>query len=283
MEIVAALRQLGFAEYEARAYVALVRRSPLNGYELAKASGIPRANVYGVLERLAARRAIVRLDEPGGTRYAPVPPAELMERLGGEFRQVAADASSALESLEQATEPEPVWNVRGYRALLDQARAGVKAATRSLLLAVWPQEAAALRDEITAADDGSVNVTTLCLAACEQVCGGCRGRVYRYRATAAGAPRRLVVVADDEEAVAGEIGRDGAAHSVRTRQPLIVDLCRSSVLGNIALASVVADLGPRLDEALAPETRAALDAAAPADDPGAFLDRMRALHTPSSG
>jgi hypothetical protein len=283
MEIAAALQRLGFAEYEARAYVALVRRSPLNGYELAKASGIPRANVYGVLERLGARRAIVRLDEPGGTRYAPVPPAELMERLGAEYRQVAAEASAALAALEQSVDPEPVWNVRGYRALLDQARAAVAAAKRSLLVAVWPQEAAALRDEVTAAEEGGAGVTTLCLAACRENCGGCRGRVYRYRATTADVPRRLVVVADDAEAVAGEIAAGEAAHSVRTRQPLIVDLCRSSVLGNIALAAVVADLGPDLDATLAAETRAALGAAAPAGDAGTFLDRLRALHGPEPG
>ena len=108
MEIVGALQRLGFTEYEARAYVALVRRSPLNGYELAKASGIPRANVYGVLERLEDRRAVVRVDESGGTRYAPVPPAELLHRLGAEFRQVTEDTREALAAVESATEYEAI-------------------------------------------------------------------------------------------------------------------------------------------------------------------------------
>lgn len=277
MEIVSALRRLGFAEYEARAYVALVRRSPLNGYELAKSSGIPRANVYGVLERLAARRAVVRIDEPGGTRYAPVPPADLLARLGGEFRQVTEDTREALEALESATEYEAVWNVRGHAGLLDQARAALRAAKRSLLLAVWPDEAMELAADVSDAAARDVAITTLCMAACERECGACEGDVFRYRASADGAPRRLVIVPDGAEVVAGEIGADGATHSVRTRQPLVVDMCSSTVRTGIALAAVVADLGMRLDAALAPRTRALIAAAAPLGDTGSFLDRMRAL------
>jgi predicted transcriptional regulator len=277
MEIVGALQALGFAEYEARAYVALVRRSPLNGYELAKASGIPRANVYGVLERLAARRAVVRVDEPGGTRYAPIPPAELLQRLGAEFRRVTEDTREALEALDSATEYEAIWNVRGHAALLDQARAALHAAEHSVLVAVWPQEAAELKTDVMAAAGRDVAITTLCMAACERECGACAGDVYRYRATVGDAPRRLVVVPDGAEVVAGEIGANGETHGVRTRQPLLVDMCSSAVRTSIALAAVVADLDARLDATLALETRALITAAAPLGDADSFLDRMRAM------
>ena len=44
------MQVLGFTDYEARAYLALLQRHPQNGYELAKASGIPRPNIYSVLQ-----------------------------------------------------------------------------------------------------------------------------------------------------------------------------------------------------------------------------------------
>jgi predicted transcriptional regulator len=278
MDIVPALQQLGFAEYEARAYVALVKRSPLNGYELAKASAIPRANIYGVLERLAARRAVVRLDEPDGIRYAPVPPRELLSRLGRDFAEVATTTGQALEALEAVPEHVPVHNVRGYAALLDQARAALGAARASLLIAVWPDEARALSDDVAQAERRGVEITTLCMAGCDRECGGCRGRVYRYQASADGSSRRVVLVADAADVVAGEIGSDDGATAVRTRAPLLIDICSSAVRTSIALASIVADLGPRLDDAIAPETRAALDAAAPAGSTG-FVERLRSLRT----
>jgi hypothetical protein len=68
---------------------------------------------------------------------------------------------------------------------------------------------------------------------------------------------------------------------VRTRQPLLVDMCSSAVRTSIALAAVVADLDTRLDAALAPETRALIAGAAPLGDAGSFLDRMRAMRFPT--
>ena len=86
-DVTALLQQLGFSEYEARAYLALVQRNPLNGYELAKVSGLPRANIYAVLQKLEERGAAVRLDLPNRTRYAPIAPTELTKQVATRFHQ----------------------------------------------------------------------------------------------------------------------------------------------------------------------------------------------------
>jgi predicted transcriptional regulator len=274
MEIVPALQVLGFGDYEARAYLALVKRSPLNGYELAKASGVPRANIYAVLERLSARRAVVRVDEPAGSRYAPVPPAELLRRLGGEFQAVAEETSRALEALSAAAEHEAVWNLRGYAAVLDQARTAIRAAQRSLLVAIRPEEARALRDDLAAAHARGVDVTTLCMAACAQECGNCEGRVYRYHVASSDGARRLVVVPDGAEVLAGEVLPDDEASAVKTRQRLLVDVSSAYIRHSIALATVVEDLGDRLDTMISPHTRAVLDTLG---DGAGLLDELRRL------
>src|SRR5689334_7907873 len=121
-DIVALLSQLGFSEYEGRAYAALLQRSPLNGYELAKASGVPRANIYAVLQKLEEHGAVVRLDAPGGVRYAPVAPADLTRQLERRFADTLDAARAALAALPQPEAPAAVWNVSGYLALLDCAR-----------------------------------------------------------------------------------------------------------------------------------------------------------------
>src|SRR5215212_4319528 len=106
------LQQLGFGDYEARAYIALLQRSPLNGYELAKASGVPRSNVYTVLQKLEERGAVVRLEMPGGTRYTPVPPQELMAQLGTRLQQTLDAAQRSLETLPTPVEPAYIWNLQ---------------------------------------------------------------------------------------------------------------------------------------------------------------------------
>src|SRR5262245_14170727 len=140
----ALLQELGFSEYEARAYVALLQRSPLNGYELAKASGVPRANVYSVLQKLEERGAVVRLESQAGVRYAPVPPSELTQRLGDRFQDTLAAAQRSLQELAQPAEHDYIWNARGYAVLIEHAQALIDAARARLLVAIRPAEALAL-------------------------------------------------------------------------------------------------------------------------------------------
>src|SRR5690242_15619950 len=125
-DAIALLQQLGFSEYESRAYLALLQRNPLNGYELAKQSGIPRANIYTVLQKLEERGAAIRLDLPNGTRYAPTAPSELTDRVATRFQHTLNAVHQALEDLVAPANPEYVWNIRGYQALLEHAHALVR-------------------------------------------------------------------------------------------------------------------------------------------------------------
>ena len=270
------LQELGFGDYEARAYVALLQRSPVNGYELAKASGIPRANVYAVLQKLEERGAIVRSDEPAGARYAPVPAAELIRRLGHRVQGVLQAAHEALDDVSSPAEQAQIWTVRGYAALLEHARSLVDATRERLLVAIWPEEGRALAAPLAEAEARGVNVTTLCLTACPTPCGGCRGQIFPYRTVPEPTSRWLVLVPDGTEVLAGEIGPSEETLAVRTHQGLLVELVSGYIRHSIALAAVLHDLGGRPDNVLGPETHATLDALA--DGPGAgWLEHMRQL------
>lgn len=49
---------LGLSSQEARVYVSLLQQPSATGYELARVSGLPRANVYQVLSGLLTKNAI---------------------------------------------------------------------------------------------------------------------------------------------------------------------------------------------------------------------------------
>ncbi len=263
MEILQVLQGLGFGDYEARAYVSLLQRSPLNGYELAKASGLPRANVYSVLDKLEERGAVVRLDTTSGTRYSAVPPSELVSRIGSRFSENLDAARRMLEGMAAPPEYEYVWNARGYESLLDHARTIIDSAQGRLLVATWTQEAHSLTSNLAAAEERGVEVTTLCLRACAAECGGCRGAIFRYRLAPEYGSRWLVLVQDETEALAGEIGPGDDAFTVRTRQRLLVELSAWYIRHSIALAGVVSDLGAQLPDLLSAQTLASLASLGP--------------------
>jgi HTH-type transcriptional regulator, sugar sensing transcriptional regulator len=276
-DITGLLQQLGFSEYEARAYLALLQRNPLNGYELAKVSGLPRANIYAVLQKLEERGAVVRLDMPSGARYAPVAPTELTERIAGRFEDVLRATQQALEELATPAGTEYVWNIEGYAALLDHAHALSDATREHLLIAIGRQEASALAEPLARAEARGVVVTTLCLDECPIECGGCRGTICRSCAAVSAAHRWLILISDDAEALAGEIGLLDDALAVRTRQQLQVDLASWYIRHSMALTAVLSDLSRRQDQVLAPETRALLQLVDSPLRQGGWLDHMRVL------
>jgi hypothetical protein len=134
-----------------------------------------------------------------------------------------------------------------------------------------------LAGELRAAEARGIELTTLCLEACPNECGGCRGRVYRYRVTPDQPTRWLVIVVDGEEVLAGEISAGPEAVAVRTRQRLLVELAGWYIRHSIALATVIEDLGDRLDHLLKPETKALLASVGPEGTGDGWLEHMRRL------
>lgn len=271
------LQQLGFSQYEAQAYHALLHENPVNGYELAKTSGIPRSNIYLVLQKLEERGAVLRLDHSEGTRYAPVPPSELLASLRQRFETTVNSADQALQEAGVPTTQDSILNVRGYHVVLEHARTLIQKARQALLVSLWPDEAHALAEAMQDANKRGVHTTTLCLRGCPHPCPACQGTVFRYPIAPADDRRWLLAVADQSELLAGEITPHQEALAVRTQQKMLVRLTGSYIQNSIALASILNSLGNRLEPMLDPQTRDALDTLQPLKTQGRWIDELREM------
>lgn len=270
-DLVDLLQELSFTQYEARAYIALLGASDCNGYEVAKASGIPRANVYPVLERLASRHAIRRIETRKGTRYAAAPPEQLVDRLGEDYQHRLDKARHALRDFSAQSPDTAVINLRDRTELLSQARQLLADAQTHLLVAIQPTEAAELAPDLAATRDRGVHITTLCMQACEAECGGCAGDIHRYALAPCDGSRWLMLVADGQRVLAGEMHSD-SARAVVTTQSLIVELAAAYIRQSLALATMAGALGERFDGLLSAQTRKVLDDLHPEDG---FLSWLR--------
>lgn len=271
----ALLQELGFSEYEARAYVTLLRQNPLNGYELAKVSGIPRPNIYPVLQKLEERQAVTAIETPSGVRYVPLPPETLMQRLNLRYQTILDQTQQSLQAATIPEEADVIWNLRGYDTILQQARVMIGAAESSIVLGVWQPEAAALAEVTEAAHARGIEVITLCLQACPADCGSCRDKVFRYHAAPPNAQRWLIVVRDEAELLFASLSQEQPT-AMHSRQPSFIQMASWYVRHSVALAAILCDVGENLDNLLNADTRAVLKAVAP-DNGDNWLEYMLAL------
>jgi len=112
------LKSLGLTKYEALVYIALIQATGATATELHELSGVPRASVYPVLERLSQKR-LVSISNTSPKRFSPVKPDEAIEQLLHSIESDAAQAKSVLNRMySQSQRPgrgdqELIWSIHG--------------------------------------------------------------------------------------------------------------------------------------------------------------------------
>ena len=250
------LVKLGFSEYEAKAYVALLRKSPATGYELSKISGVPRSMIYEVLGKLTARGAAMTLRTSDGIRYAPVPAREFLQKLRREHEGLIASLEEDLTSLSTAAELyEYVWNLKGHDTIIAKAREMLAQARERAYLALLPETCEELRTDLADAVSRGVQVVlyspqALDFPGVQAVCAP---------AQSAGLPRAemlgLILVVDGEEALIAEDLGAPEARASWTSSPLLVFIAEHHLRTDLYLPRILALLGERALEVIREEDR----------------------------
>ncbi len=154
------LQQLSFTEYEAKAYVALLKSgAPLSGYAVALQSGVPRSRVYDVLSGLEERGDVIASHESPAL-YMPIPPRELILR-----RKKAAEKNfSAAEALfadyeGKKLQKDNIWNLKGREGIFLRLADIIARAQKQIFLEIWPEDIYEIRDALALAAKKGVKIT----------------------------------------------------------------------------------------------------------------------------
>ncbi len=243
---IADLQALGFSQYEAKAYLALLRGGRQKGYEVAKESGVPRSMVYQALDRLVARGAAYRTEDKEGVFYGAVPPEELLSRFERDLARKIARARESLSRIGPERPAEAIWRVRGPERTVAEAQTLVEQADRALTLSLWQEQLDILQDALLEVRRRGVRIRLVLFGnrADPEL-----GKIYyhhfvdprvvegRLRA------RLFVVVRDHEEVVVGNLVGEGESWAVRTRDPALVLVAEEYVRHDVVLAEMTLAYG----------------------------------------
>ncbi|HTX60084.1 MAG TPA: helix-turn-helix domain-containing protein [Verrucomicrobiae bacterium] len=153
-----ALRDLGFSDLEARAYLALLQHGPASGYALAKLLARANSNTYTALEALERAGAVV-CGEGSPRLYRAVPPDELMTARTRGFERLQERARRELAALSPSADEEGAFRLQSPDQAFACARGMLARARRSALADAFPRALAELGDDLTAAARRGVAVT----------------------------------------------------------------------------------------------------------------------------
>lgn len=260
MTLVNDLGDLGFTEYEAKVYLALLEDYPATGYQLSKRAGIPRSMVYEALGRLDQRGAVMKTEEPKATLYRPMPPSALLYHLVEQHRQRVEAVRPGLEVLYTARQEGHLWTFEGDTRALSYAHEMIAKARVDVMLVLTDPNLDALRDVIEEAAGRGVRVGALLTGSRALDVGE-----VAYHPTRESELHKLadtlVVVADEREILIAGTRGAGSAATVTSNNNM-VQIGRQFVWMELFAHRIFAKLPPGALDELDPADRAIFEAVA---------------------
>jgi HTH-type transcriptional regulator, sugar sensing transcriptional regulator len=247
------LMTLGFSEYEAKTYMALLGDSPATGYQISKSSGVPRSMIYEVLGKLVARGAAMTLHSEGGNKYAPVAASEFLDELQREHEMLVTTLKDDLKSLGEAPTHEHVWNIGGNENVMAKAREMIDQSRVRLHLALLPETFPALKGALSLAVERGVRVVVH--STDELELPGARVVVSPVPEIKSDRIEGLwlVLAVDGCQAMIGELLTQNQARASWTRSPLFVFVAEHHLRTDLYLPRILSLLGDKavdfIDEA----------------------------------
>jgi sugar-specific transcriptional regulator TrmB len=247
-DIVDQLKNVGMSGYEAKAYLALLQFGrPVNGYEVAKRSGVPRSTVYETLAKLVAHGAAFEVRDGASsstTSYLALPAESLLARLRREFDDHLSALSVSLPQVVAPVEASLVYNIRGRANVLERARGLIDSAMDDLFISIWPEEAGDLLDSMERASKRGADVFIMSFGDL----GRNIGYTYEHRFSTKDVVLermgvRLFVICPDRRSVLIGGAVDGEMWAVWSDDPAVVLVAVEFVRHDIAMQVMVERIG----------------------------------------
>jgi Cd2+/Zn2+-exporting ATPase len=255
-DLVDELTQIGFTEYDAKVYLALLGDHPATGYQVSKGSGVPRSMAYESLARLAGRGAVLKSTSGKATVYRPLPPEVLLERLQDEHAARVRKLEDGLGQLYAAQPEDSLWSIDGRHSILPYAAGMVRSAELELMLVLPDRDVLELQQDLHEAFEGGVRVNVLLTGGAELGFGEVAYHPPR-ESELQKLTESLVVVVDEREAlIANETELLSA--TVTTNENLVL-IARQFIWMELFAQRVYARIGSELLRRLEPADRQVLE------------------------
>lgn len=250
------LKSLGFTEYEARVYLALLARAPATAYEVSNDSGVPRPNTYSALKALAGRNAVLPVSA-NPVRYVPQPPARLFRSIATQTGELCDAVADRLATLNVDQAEHYVWELSGAAEVHGKIAEMIDGAAEALWFkaeaAILRRHAAGLR---RAADRGVRVLIILYGTDPDEFRYNAHCEVYEHEGTGfpmGFADNHFTLTVDHQEMLTANLGP--AVTATHTKNRAIVKMAISLLRHDYYMAEMFRALRPQIDAEFGPNLR----------------------------
>ena len=136
-DLVEKLKEIGFNTYEAKVYIALLKKYPATGYEVSKLANIPQSRTYDTLKVLEEKKVVVSANTKPVT-YTPIRPKQLTSSYMKKINSTINYLDKHLPEVKDNYN-EPIITVNGKQNIQDKVIEVIQNAKRDIYMEIWSQ------------------------------------------------------------------------------------------------------------------------------------------------
>ena len=202
-DLVEKLKEIGFNTYEAKVYIALLKKYPATGYEVAKLAGIPQSRTYDTLKVLEDKN-VVAASNTNPKTYTPIKPKHL---ISGYQKKITSTLNYLEKHLPEVKENynEPIITVSGKQNIQNKVFEIIQSAKREIYMEVWSQDFKIFEQELLNAYNRNVEIRIVGYDNFTSGFGLVFQHAFAKDIEMSLGGRMIIIAADDAEGIVGKI------------------------------------------------------------------------------
>ena len=155
-DLVEKLKEIGFNSYEAKVYIALLKKYPATGYEVSKLANIPQSRTYDTLKVLEEKGIVV----PTNTKpisYTPIKPKQLISSYQKKINSTINYLEKHLPEVKDNYN-EPVVTITSKNSIHNKIIEVIQNAKKEIYLEIWSQDFRFFEQELLNAYNRNVEI-----------------------------------------------------------------------------------------------------------------------------
>ncbi|WP_097073738.1 TrmB family transcriptional regulator [Lysinibacillus xyleni] len=141
---------MNFNEYEAKAYISLVKQGTVTAYQVSKDSGVPRSRIYEILDVLVEKGIVIKEEIDESIQYSPLPVDVFLQKVQSSWIQNFQDISVSLKEVEKIENlsTNRVMTLKDPEMIISYCQTLLKKAKKRIIISMWDDMYDVLKEDL---------------------------------------------------------------------------------------------------------------------------------------
>ena len=253
-KIVEKMMEIGLNKYEAKAYIALLKRPDITAYELSKISGVPQAKIYETMSKLLEKN-LVNIISDNPVKYIALEYESFLDNYKENVDSTVKYLKNNLKELNPSKNISYLLHLEGIESINNKIRSVLDSTKKFLYLEAWSKDYEFFKEELRLLKERGIEIVTVLYGSTDEKIG----QIYYHEMedmedNVLVHGRWLTLVVDGRESLFATFNQE-RPQAIWTKNQAFMLMAESFIVHDIYLAEIYREYRAELDKKFGPNLK----------------------------